>query len=49
MDAAKKGEGIVHIAAPLTEKIIREECSSRIEDYQKNRVGQEGEPDCSGG
>ena len=45
MDAGEKGEGIVHIAAPLTEKIIREECSSRIEiikriewDKRENRI-----------
>jgi ATP-dependent helicase HrpB len=35
MDAGEKGEGIVHIAAPLTEKIIREECSSRIETIKR--------------
>jgi ATP-dependent helicase HrpB len=30
LDAGAKGEGIVHIAAPLTEDIIRQECANNI-------------------
>lgn len=31
VDAGEKGEGIVHLAAPVTEAVIREECAERIE------------------
>jgi ATP-dependent helicase HrpB len=35
MDAGTKGEGVVHIAASLTEKIIREECANSIETIRR--------------
>jgi len=35
MDAGDKGEGLVHIAASLTEAIIREECANRIETIRR--------------
>ncbi len=45
MDAGEKGEGIVHIAAPLTEEVLREECAELIEtirrvewDKRENRI-----------
>jgi len=45
MDAGEKGEGIVHIAASVTEEIIREECVELIEtvkriewDRRENRI-----------
>jgi ATP-dependent helicase HrpB len=45
IDAGEKGEGIVHIAASLTEEVVHEECSSRIEtvrrvawDKRENRI-----------
>jgi ATP-dependent helicase HrpB len=45
MDAGTKGEGVVHIAAALTEEIIREECAQIIEtvrrvewDRRENRI-----------
>ena len=31
LDAGEKGEGVVHIAASLSEAIVREECAGRIE------------------
>jgi ATP-dependent helicase HrpB len=45
VDAGEKTEGFVHMAAPVTEELIRSECSSRIEtvrsvawDRQENRI-----------
>ncbi|HTZ18383.1 MAG TPA: ATP-dependent helicase HrpB [Dissulfurispiraceae bacterium] len=45
MDAGEKGEGIIHIAAALTEETIREECSGSIDtvrriewDKRENRI-----------
>ncbi len=35
VDAGEKAEGFVHIAAPVTEELIRSECSSRIETIRK--------------
>ena len=35
VDAGDKAEGLVHLAAPLDEKIIREECSGRIETIRR--------------
>jgi ATP-dependent helicase HrpB len=44
-DAGEKGEGVVYLAALLTEKLIREECAERIEtlrrvewDKRENRI-----------
>lgn len=34
-DAGNNAEGLVHLAAPLDEKIIREECSGRIETIRR--------------
>jgi ATP-dependent helicase HrpB len=45
VDAGEKTEGFVHIAAPVTEELIRSECASRIEtirrvewDRKENRI-----------
>jgi ATP-dependent helicase HrpB len=45
IDAAKQGDGVVYLAAPLTEKLIRQECAERIEtlrriewDKRENRI-----------
>ncbi len=45
MDAGSKGEGVAHIAAALTEEMIRKECGHRIEtvrriewDRRENRI-----------
>ncbi|MFZ2196879.1 MAG: ATP-dependent helicase HrpB, partial [Thermodesulfovibrionales bacterium] len=45
VDAGESAEGLVHLAAPLEEKIIREECSGRIRtirrvewDKRNNRI-----------
>jgi ATP-dependent helicase HrpB len=35
MDAGAKGEGVVHMAASLTEEIIREECTGSIETIRR--------------
>ncbi len=35
VDAGEKGEGFVHLAAPLTEGLIREECAGRIESLRR--------------
>ena len=35
VDAGDKAEGLVHLAAPLDEKTIREECSGRIETMRR--------------
>ncbi len=44
-DAGEQGEGVVHLAAHLTEKLIRQECAERIEtlrrvewDKRENRI-----------
>ena len=44
-DAGEQGEGVVHLAALLTEKLIRQECAERIEtlrrvewDKRENRI-----------
>ncbi len=45
VDAGKKGEGVVHLASPLTEILIRQECAARIQtlrhigwDKRENRI-----------
>lgn len=45
VDAGDKGEGVVHLAAPLTENLIRQECAERIRilrrvewDNRENRI-----------
>jgi ATP-dependent helicase HrpB len=45
VDAGEKTEGFVHIAAPVTEDLIRTECAARIEtvrkmdwDWKENRI-----------
>lgn len=35
VDAGERGEGIVHLAAPLTEELIRAECAERIETVKR--------------
>lgn len=35
LDAGDKGEGMIYLAAPLTEEIIRDECSRNIEIIKK--------------
>jgi len=35
VDAGVKGEGVVHIASPLTEELIRQECADRIDTSKK--------------
>ncbi len=45
VDAGEKSEGFVHIAAPVTEELVRDECGQRIEtvrrvewDRKENRI-----------
>ncbi len=45
VDAGEKGEGVVHLASPLTEILIRQECAARIQtlrqigwDKRENRI-----------
>lgn len=35
LDAGEKAEGIVHVAAPLTERLLRQECAARIETLRR--------------
>jgi ATP-dependent helicase HrpB len=35
VDAGEKAEGIIHLAAPVTEDLIRSECGSRIEVFKR--------------
>jgi ATP-dependent helicase HrpB len=35
VDAGEKTEGIIHMAAPVTEDLIRSECGGRIETFRK--------------
>ncbi|MCK9418081.1 MAG: ATP-dependent helicase HrpB [Nitrospirae bacterium] len=35
VDAGEKTEGIIHLAAPVTEDLIRSECGGRIETFRK--------------
>jgi hypothetical protein len=35
VDAGEKAEGFAHIAAPVTEELIREECRARIETVRR--------------
>lgn len=35
LDAGEKAEGFVHVAAPVTEELIRSECASRIETVRR--------------
>lgn len=35
VDAGEKGEGVVHMAAPLTEELVRRECGANIETVRR--------------